>query len=110
MGSTFQFGLACFVLFFGLSQLFGWMRQFNLPLPIFILGGAFLAIVSNFDRRAGLPFSLIDEVFAPPAKEIKPPAPAQPEGIEPSQTQILTPQSQKPVSFKVSKPEQSSSS
>jgi hypothetical protein len=109
MGSTFQFGLACFVLFFGLSQLFGWMRQFNLPLPIFILGGAFLAIVSNFDRRAGLPFSLIDELLAPPSKEIKPPAPDQSEVIEPSQTQVLTPQAQKPVSFKIRKSEQSSS-
>ncbi len=105
MGSTFQFGFACFVLFFGLSQLFGWMRQFNLPLPIFILGGAFLAIASNFDKRAGLPFSLLDEVLAPPAKEIKESVPAS-EVIQPAQSQPVTPQSQKPVSFTIRKPEQ----
>lgn len=48
----------CFILLFGLAELLQWLKQFSLPLPIFILGGAFLAIASNYERRAGFPFNL----------------------------------------------------
>jgi hypothetical protein len=42
--------LACFLVLFALAELFDWLQKFNLPLPIYILGGAFLAVASNYDR------------------------------------------------------------
>ncbi|MBD2410449.1 hypothetical protein FACHB389_26560 [Nostoc calcicola FACHB-389] len=45
--------LACFFLLFALSQFFDWLQKFNLPLPIYILGGAFLAVASNYDKIVG---------------------------------------------------------
>ena len=60
MGSTAQFGLLCFLVFFALSQVFQWAQEITLPLPFFILGGGLLAIASNFDRRVGFPFNLLN--------------------------------------------------
>jgi hypothetical protein len=45
--------LACFLLLFALAELFDWLKKFNLPLPIYILGGAFLAVASNYDKIVG---------------------------------------------------------
>jgi hypothetical protein len=45
--------LACFLVLFALAELFDWLQEFNLPLPIYILGGAFLAVASNYDRIIG---------------------------------------------------------
>lgn len=45
-----------FILLFGAAELLQWMRHFSLPLPIFILGGVFLAIASNYDKLSNLPF------------------------------------------------------
>lgn len=42
--------LACFFVLFALAQFFDWLKQFSLPLPIYILGGAFLAVASNYDK------------------------------------------------------------
>jgi len=42
--------LACFLVLFALAQLFDWLQKFQLPLPIYILGGAFLAVASNYDK------------------------------------------------------------
>ena len=47
---------ASFLLLFALAQLFNWMKQLTLPLPVFILGGLLLAIASNYDKRSGWPF------------------------------------------------------
>lgn len=41
--------LAVAVLFV-LVQLFEWVKGFMLPLPFYILGGAFLAIASNYEK------------------------------------------------------------
>ncbi|NDJ17193.1 hypothetical protein [Myxacorys almedinensis] len=104
MGSTFQFGLVCFIVLFGLSQFFQWAQQMTLPLPIFVLGGAFLAIASNFNKRAGLPFSLLDERShqlpeTPVSKQ-------SPELVE-SEAMPIQPAAQlsKPISFTIPKPE-----
>ncbi len=35
---------------FVLAEFGIWLKQFILPLPIYILGGAFLAIASNYDK------------------------------------------------------------
>ncbi|MDJ0508556.1 MAG: hypothetical protein QNJ64_04775 [Crocosphaera sp.] len=40
---------AVFVLFV-LVQFYQWVKGFVLPLPIYVLAGAFLAIASNHDR------------------------------------------------------------
>ncbi len=45
--------LACFLVLFALAQLFDWVKQFSLPLPIYILGGAFLAVASNYEKLFG---------------------------------------------------------
>jgi hypothetical protein len=49
--------LACFVVLFALAQLFDWVKGLQLPLPIYILGGAFLAVTSNYDKLFGTYFS-----------------------------------------------------
>ena len=89
-----QVWLACFLVLFGLAELFDWMKQLSLPLPVFILGGAFLAIVSNYDRRAGFPFNMISSL----------PRDSQP--MVPTPAQMVIPRSsppQKPVSFTIRK-------
>jgi hypothetical protein len=45
--------LACFLVLFALAELFDWVKEFTLPLPIYILGGAFLAVASNYDKLFG---------------------------------------------------------
>lgn len=46
--------LACFLLLFALAQFFDWIQELALPLPVYILGGAFLAIASNYDKLIGV--------------------------------------------------------
>lgn len=104
MGSTAQFGVICFLLFFGLSQFFQWAQHLTLPLPIFILGGAFLAIASNFDRRAGLPFSLLNPPTEAPKESPLSAAPTQNPVISPTASPVMT-QAPREVSFTIRKPE-----
>ena len=42
--------IACFFILFAIAQLFDWMKQLSLPLPIYILGGLILAIGSNSNK------------------------------------------------------------
>lgn len=51
--------LACFFLLFALAELFDWIKHISLPLPIYILGGAFLAIASNFNKHWGVFFDFL---------------------------------------------------
>lgn len=55
-GGKMRVWLASVILLFTLAQLFQWMKQLSVPLPVFILGGACLAIASNYDKRSGWPF------------------------------------------------------
>jgi len=48
--------ITCFVVLFGAAELLDWLQTFSMPLPIFILGGAFLAIASNYSKLTNLPF------------------------------------------------------
>ncbi|MBW4574218.1 MAG: hypothetical protein KME08_02935 [Aphanothece sp. CMT-3BRIN-NPC111] len=48
--------ITSFLVLFGMAELYQWMKDFTLPFPMYILGGTFLAIASNYDRRAGFPF------------------------------------------------------
>ena len=45
--------IACFMLLFILAKLFDWVQQVSLPLPVCILGGVFLSLVSNHDKLFG---------------------------------------------------------
>jgi hypothetical protein len=64
--------LACILVLFALAELFDWMKQLALPLPIYILGGAFLAVASNYDKIVGSYFanvtSVIPEISATPSQ------------------------------------------
>jgi hypothetical protein len=39
-----------FLILFGMVEFYQWMKDFTLPLPAFILGGALLAIASNYGK------------------------------------------------------------
>ncbi|MEA5582411.1 hypothetical protein VB620_13805 [Nodularia harveyana UHCC-0300] len=88
--------LACFLLLFALAELFDWLKAFNLPLPIYILGGAFLAVASNYDKIIGSYF-IDDKIAVPSAQQqlnspnqsldpISFPSPV--ESVPPSETQV----------------------
>ena len=53
MNNSMKIWFICFVVLFAASQLFDWVQQFTLPLPIYILGGAFLAVASNYEKLFG---------------------------------------------------------
>lgn len=59
--------LACFFLLFALAELFDWIKHISLPLPIYILGGAFLAIASNFNKHWGVFFDFLGTPAQPPS-------------------------------------------
>lgn len=40
-----------FVVLFAIAELFQWLQKFTLPLPMYILGGALLAIASNYQSK-----------------------------------------------------------
>ena len=46
---------SCLVLF-GMVEIYHWIKHFTLPFPMFILGGALLAIASNYGKHAGWSF------------------------------------------------------
>ncbi len=76
--------MACFLVLFAIAELFDWIKQFHLPLPIYILGGAFLAIASNYDKLVG-------------SSSYASPTPA----VNPTNQPELTPAVSKPVSFTI---------
>ncbi len=45
-----RFWLLTVFLLFALVQFFQWLKGFALPFPLSILGGALLAIASNYDK------------------------------------------------------------
>ncbi|MGB3203872.1 MAG: hypothetical protein WBB28_02655, partial [Crinalium sp.] len=61
LGSFMKVWIASFVVLFAIAEFYQWLLHFTLPLPIYILGGAFLAIASNYDRSSGFPFLKSDE-------------------------------------------------
>lgn len=44
-----EFWLVCVGVLFVLAEFVLWIKDFILPLPVYILGGAFLAIASNYE-------------------------------------------------------------
>jgi hypothetical protein len=51
--------LLCFFVLFAIAEFFKWLQGFSVPLPIYILAGAFLAVSSNYDQIFGYYFSNI---------------------------------------------------
>ena len=45
--------LACFLVLFAVAELFDWVQEVSFPLPIYILGGVFLAVISNYNELIG---------------------------------------------------------
>lgn len=45
---------SCFFLLFAIAEFYQWAKHLSLPLPIYILGGAFLVIASNSNKHLGL--------------------------------------------------------
>ncbi len=45
-----------FLVLLGMVELYQWMKDFSIPLPVFIVGGALLAIASNYSKYAGWSF------------------------------------------------------
>lgn len=56
--------LSCFLVLFAIAELYQWAQHLTLPLPIYILGGAFLAIASNANKRLGFFLPLKNEAIA----------------------------------------------
>lgn len=91
--------ITCFIVLFGGVELLQWFKQFSLPLPLFILGGAFLAIASNYDKLSSLPFHLGGEEPKLSANESPP--------MTTTQTASPIPtvkQPDRPISFEIHKP------
>ena len=42
--------LVTFAILFALAEFYQWLKGFTFPLPFAILGGAFLAIASNYEK------------------------------------------------------------
>jgi hypothetical protein len=100
--------ITCFVLLFGATEVLQWVKQFSLPLPIFILGGAFLAIASNYDKLTHLPFHLDYE--KPDALQESVPVERSPQEAQPLRPQTVRDLQSQPdrrtISFTISKTHQ----
>ena len=46
-----------FLVLLGMVELYQWMKHFSVPLPVFIVSGALLAIASNYGKYTGWSFS-----------------------------------------------------
>ncbi|MFW6264391.1 MAG: hypothetical protein ACOC3E_02600 [Cyanobacteriota bacterium] len=42
--------LTIFIVLFAIAEFYLWIKQFIVPLPVYIVGGAFLAIASNYEK------------------------------------------------------------
>jgi hypothetical protein len=91
--------LTCFLVLFGVAELLDWMQDLSLPMPIFILGGAFLAIASNYNKLANLPFHPDYESSDEPQNSV---SQAQPN--KPIQPASATTTANRPISFDIHKP------
>lgn len=89
--------MTSFLLIFGLAEFYQWAKEITLPMPIFVLGGALLAIASNYDKLTNFPLPLNHQ-----APETPPP------NLNASQAPVVSPaiaQPQPPaVSFEIRKP------
>ncbi|ACK73548.1 hypothetical protein PCC7424_5199 [Gloeothece citriformis PCC 7424] len=57
--------LATCIVLFVLVQFYQWVKGFFLPLPIYVLAGAFLAIASNYDKGIGFILKQSSQTITP---------------------------------------------
>jgi hypothetical protein len=69
MDKIMRVWLLCFFVLFAAAEFFKWLRAFSIPLPIYILAGAFLAVASNYDKIFG--DKLNQNLINPDKPEIK---------------------------------------
>lgn len=112
-----QVWIICFVLFFAAAELYQWLQGMTLPLPVFVIAGALLAVASNTQTLLRKQNSLQP---VPSAPEIMLPQPAPPAWSNTEalpapvaalrryypgvQLPNLTPQSGRSISFTLQKP------
>ena len=95
--------IVCLILLFGSAQLLEWLQKFSLPLPIFVLGGVFLAIASNYNKLADLPFHPDYEDPSLPTGDALSATPNHPPNMPPT-TAWPAPSRLSKISFEISKP------
>ena len=96
--------ITCFIVLFGTAELLQWIQKFSLPLPVFILGGAFLAIASNYSKLTDLPFHPDYETSELPAQPAPVVTPNQNPPLSTSAPTAARSQPKSPVSFTISNP------
>jgi hypothetical protein len=45
-----QVWIVCFLMFFGAAELYQWLQGVTLPMPVFVITGALLAVASNVNK------------------------------------------------------------
>lgn len=83
-----------FLVLFGIAELYPWVTHFTVPLPMFILGGALLAIASNYGK---LNFVSIQQSGPANAKRVEEP---NWHNVNQTSTQPL-PKADRPISFTI---------
>ncbi|MBV8883244.1 MAG: hypothetical protein JO235_04490 [Chroococcidiopsidaceae cyanobacterium CP_BM_RX_35] len=77
--------LTCFGVLFAIAEFCQWVQHLTLPLPVYILGGALLAIASNYNKRTKLPWQdelpTVIAAVTPPNLPQPTPAPQPPQSI-----------------------------
>ena len=71
------FWLVCLFIVFALAEFFDWVTQISLPLPAYIVGGAFLAIASNYNKIVGSYISNVTAEILPEVANTQKPTPPQ---------------------------------
>jgi hypothetical protein len=69
---NYRFAIACFFVFLGCAELFQWIQRLSLQMPVYVMGGLLLALVSNYDKQAAFPFNRLHQVFQCPEESCPP--------------------------------------
>ncbi|MEB3292339.1 MAG: hypothetical protein VKJ24_04195 [Synechococcales bacterium] len=78
-----RFAIAAFVILFALAQLIQWLEHLVIPMPVYVLGGFLLAIISNHDK---LPFDPLQDWFPRVRSTAVPPDPMRSSPMPPTAT------------------------
>lgn len=95
--------IASVFVLYGMVEVYQWMKHFTLPLPVFIMGGAILAIASNYGKYAGWSFqpqsqSDTQSGQIPSVEEL---TPTSNRASLNSSSATAMPKTQKPISFTI---------
>jgi hypothetical protein len=98
-----QLWLTSFIVLFGVAEFWQWVQQASLPMPFFVLGGAFLAIASNYDKRSKLP---LQTDYPTLDSQAKPVATQTNQAVSPANQTASAKSSVRPspISFEIQKP------